>query len=787
MKKIFTFIAAMLVAFAANAQVPSTDFAAPGYTFLGGDANLDGNILYDSTNDYLYYDSNQSEKGTATWNIHATNSGMCEISAVVHIGNSTSGHQYKVDIYSGDNLLGSMQELAPSWKGNQNINLSGSVLLPEEGDYTIILNNLTAYSSSIVTGITIMGKGIPSTDFAVPGYTFTAANATLSGNIWYNSTDDYLYYQDKSVCGIASWKVKATRACYVTVTLNNNALTPNGHKYKVYVLDANGEKVDSIAEPGQTSTGTPVLLEGRMKIPAAGLYTIELRNQTGWSSAVIDGITLSADVFSVAGSMNSWNTTANPMELVGEDLYMVEMNVDNGDEFKIVKNGSVWYGSGNVNDLLSDVKMTGDGNIYINLPAPALVKFYWDAANEKVYLNLDPATITCTVAGDNELMGSNWSVTDANNDMTSNGDSTFTLVKNDVVLSAHEYGYKVAYNHSWDVSFGNAGANAALNIAEAGTYDITFTFNWKTKEVSAVAELQPAVVLADGYYLIGNFGGVEGWTVADLTAERKLTQNPENDAEWYIDFTLAVGDEFKVVSIVDNAIAAWYPASPAGNYAIEADHAGTKTIYFKPAGEDHPELNNGWYYGKIYVAPNPLQLNLVEGWNTVCLPYAAEIENVEAYAIQSIDLNAGTISLLEVNDVLSPANAYLINAAAAGEHVATLMGGKVNDPVVVNNFVGNLAAEAAHLAVNGDNDYFILMDNEFHLLAEEATADVAQYKAYISLVKNPSPAPVLRIIANATNIEGIEGNETAVKFIQNGQLFIRKNGVVYDATGAVVR
>ena len=30
-------------------------------------------------------------------------------------------------------------------------------------------------------------------------------------------------------------------------------------------------------------------------------------------------------------------------------------------------------------------------------------------------------------------------------------------------------------------------------------------------------------------------------------------------------------------------------------------------------------------------------------------------------------------------------------------------------------------------------------------------------------------------------------DENAVKFIQNGQLFIKRNGVVYSATGAVVK
>ena len=70
-------------------------------------------------------------------------------------------------------------------------------------------------------------------------------------------------------------------------------------------------------------------------------------------------------------------------------------------------------------------------------------------------------------------------------------------------------------------------------------------------------------------------------------------------------------------------------------------------------------------------------------------------------------------------------------------------------------------------------------------------------RAYINMAQVPvydplSPAPV-RIIAisngedNATNIQNLEANETAVKFFENGQLFIKRNGVVYSATGAVVK
>jgi hypothetical protein len=49
---------------------------------------------------------------------------------------------------------------------------------------------------------------------------------------------------------------------------------------------------------------------------------------------------------------------------------------------------------------------------------------------------------------------------------------------------------------------------------------------------------------------------------------------------------------------------------------------------------------------------------------------------------------------------------------------------------------------------------------------------------------------VIRIIEaenGATNIENVEANEAAVKFIENGKLYIKKNNVVYDMMGTIVK
>lgn len=103
-----------------------------------------------------------------------------------------------------------------------------------------------------------------------------------------------------------------------------------------------------------------------------------------------------------------------------------------------------------------------------------------------------------------------------------------------------------------------------------------------TGEWSKYAASEPVTpTLENGFYLIGKINGVEGWTAADLSADRKFAANPENPAEFVVSATLAVGDEIKVVNVVNDAITAWYPAD--GNYVVDAAHAGeNKDIYFQP-------------------------------------------------------------------------------------------------------------------------------------------------------------------------------------------------------------
>ena len=131
---------------------------------------------------------------------------------------------------------------------------------------------------------------LPEVDFASP-YQFVGAKAQIAGNLWYDDVNGYLYYNDKSECGVATWKINATHACVLAATLNMNAATTTGHKFKVEVLDAEGNSIAETAEPSSKSDAGNIALPDQIVLPAAGNYTVKLYNLQGWSSAIIDGVT----------------------------------------------------------------------------------------------------------------------------------------------------------------------------------------------------------------------------------------------------------------------------------------------------------------------------------------------------------------------------------------------------------------------------------------------------------------------------------------------------------------
>ena len=92
------------------------------------------------------------------------------------------------------------------------------------------------------------------------------------------------------------------------------------------------------------------------------------------------------------------------------------------------------------------------------------------------------AQTTYTVAGNNAAMfGSAWDAYYTANDMTKNGDGTYSITYTNVYLDDNVQ-YKVVKDRDWGEAY-PADENRVINIAEAGTYTLTIHFNPTTHEV----------------------------------------------------------------------------------------------------------------------------------------------------------------------------------------------------------------------------------------------------------------------------------------------------------------
>ena len=100
-------------------------------------------------------------------------------------------------------------------------------------------------------------------------------------------------------------------------------------------------------------------------------------------------------------------------------------------------------------------------------------------------------------------------------------------------------------------------------------------------------------MLADGYYLVGNFDGVDKWGVSALTSAEMLlpsTGEGAREGELFIEaIDLKVGDELKIAYVENDGIAddKWFGTGDGNNnFVITDEYAGTKNIYFNPTKQD---------------------------------------------------------------------------------------------------------------------------------------------------------------------------------------------------------
>jgi hypothetical protein len=202
-----------------------------------------------------------------------------------------------------------------------------------------------------------------------------------------------------------------------------------------------------------------------------------------------------------------------------------------------------------------------------------------------------------TVVGAKGLLGTDWNLNDANNNMTLQADGTYQLVKTDIVLAAGNYDYKAAKDHAWTVAVPQSG-NQTLKITTSGTYDVTFVLDATAKKLTATATLKKEEVIIPTIQLAGDMTSWGDAPVTLVMAADSLTATAtiKLDAKTH-EFKMIIGGNWQSDAKTinrDNNSTVFTGANSDTNTKLVADVAGdylfTWTYETKTLTVTYPKL-----------------------------------------------------------------------------------------------------------------------------------------------------------------------------------------------------
>lgn len=225
-------------------------------------------------------------------------------------------------------------------------------------------------------------------------------------------------------------------------------------------------------------------------------YTLTITKGNQYDVLTITGFssTPTPDTWTVAGIPASlWGTewdpgnTANDMASSDGTTYTftklnVTLTAGVDYKFKVVKNHA-WGVEYPADNYVIPVSLNGTYNLTITFNSESE-----EVSHTLTLVQAEPMNFI--VAGSEAIFGSDWNDTDENNKMTTSGDGTvYTLTKENVILDlGTTYEYKVKNGNAWIPD----GANKTFTVDTPGRYNITFTYNISTGELTHTLTLVEA-------------------------------------------------------------------------------------------------------------------------------------------------------------------------------------------------------------------------------------------------------------------------------------------------------
>lgn len=234
-----------------------------------------------------------------------------------------------------------------------------------------------------------------------------------------------------------------------------------------------------------------------------------------------------------------------------------------------------------------------------------------------------------------------------------------------------------------------------------------------------------------------------------------------------------------------------FPHANAANWHESVElHPGLYSLYYTydPATDELTCMPTACYSREVGAA---------DKWGTMCLPNAStSYSGATFYTIAGKEGNA--IVLQEVEGQLQAGNPYFFKSSSEwGVSVILDASDYANTPGNINNN-GLYGSYREYALTNHENyNYYMLFENELWEV-EGDEAKVGAYRCFVNMDEVPTGAnlaPGKRYVHMSVNgengttaIEDIQSDKAqSIKVIENGQLFIIKNGEKYNAQGIIVK
>lgn len=307
--------------------------------------------------------------------------------------------------------------------------------------------------------------------------------------------------------------------------------------------------------------------------------------------------------------------------------------------------------------------------------------------------------------------------------------------------------------------------------------------------------------------------------VAPSIVDSRIDIRNQQEAVWYATIDPHKFDITLTYFAEDGGTKVRFAIIPVGGDTIfvhqENKYDASNTTYTIPAlDQDLTNISSGVY--KIIVKDNyksngskPQIISLtfsrsvttdtrtgltVGNYGTICLPYAVAAEDrngADLFEIDKWDPNGAslTLSQLTVDENMVAGRPYIFQATAA---TATFRYYAEGDEAAAGSNNGLVGSYVQALIPQNDDNY-IIYNNKLYLVNSEAY--VGANRAYIHKQDQVQPAPAYRrrvtLSVNgaqvATDIDLINDPAQMTKYIENGHLFIFRDGKLYNAQGQLVK